>query len=79
MALEQILNQTVNPNAKAVFLGMSVCSIIGESLKGSEITGNNIADVIIKIAAPIITGILIPYFNMRMEERRERRNKNKKR
>lgn len=57
-----ILTLNFNPNFIDAMKGMLLSGIVGETLCSSEITGNNVYDVIIKIMVPLITGIAIPLF-----------------
>lgn len=72
----RILLSNINPHVSEILFGSVTSMVVGETLKGSEITGSNTADAIIKVAVPIITGILIPICQ---EIIRERKNKHKNR
>lgn len=52
--------------------GMAVSAIIGEVTTGGEITGNNIYDVIIKIAVPLIVGVMVPIVNKYLENKKNK-------
>jgi len=67
--------QSVNHNIQDMMLGGISSGLTGEAIKGAEITGSPVVDMVIKIVVPIITGIAIPLVKNYIEERKRRRRK----
>jgi len=71
----RLLTRSLNHNFELQLLGGISTGITGEVLKDSHITGNPVADVLVKILCPIITGIAIPLVKNYIDERRRKRRK----
>lgn len=56
-------------------LASIITTQIGEVVGGEDITGHNIWDAIIKIAIPIITGVIVPIVNNYINKRKKRTKK----
>ncbi len=68
----------LNTTVQDISLGMLASILttqIGEVVGGEDITGHNIWDAIIKIAIPIITGVIVPIVNNYLNKRKRRTKK----
>lgn len=68
-----VINANHAVNVKNFLLSAGTSGLLGEALKGTEITGNPTGDFLIKVVVPIISGVIAPLVKEWLETRREKR------